>query len=297
MWQKKLLLCGVLVFLFGNAAESARILYFNPTMSLSHLLAPRNLLKQLADRGHQVTMVTAFPENDVIENIREISVPLNDDLIGNFPFLIHIFYLILHFFLFVEHSKTVTKEKAGFIGFRVKHFVELQTITASDMMKTPQFQALLKEKFDLVILGFFFVDFPLGLGPHFNCPTVVLFSGGSVRNLDDYVGNVSPISSVPQVMISQKEPMKFTDRIRNLAVSTFETLFTNHMRRIQNGFYTTHFPDDKYPSYTDVRRNVSLVLLNTHFTQTLPRPYVPNMVEVGGLQIKEKPSALPEVCR
>jgi glucuronosyltransferase len=36
------------------------------------------------------------------------------------------------------------------------------------------------------------------------------------------------------------------------------------------------------------------VLLNTHFSSAKPRPYVPNMIEVGGLQVKPNPSPLPE---
>ena len=55
------------------------------------------------------------------------------------------------------------------------------------------------------------------------------------------------------------------------------------------------FPEGEYPPLDELKRNVSLVLLNEHFTQSVPRPYVPNMIEVGGLQIKDKPSPLPEV--
>lgn len=41
-------------------------------------------------------------------------------------------------------------------------------------------------------------------------------------------------------------------------------------------------------------RNVSLVLVNTHFTSSGPRPLLPNLVEVGGLQVKPEPAPLPE---
>lgn len=43
-----------------------------------------------------------------------------------------------------------------------------------------------------------------------------------------------------------------------------------------------------------MRRNVSLALSNYHFTQGNPRPTVPAIVDVGGLQIKDPPSPLPE---
>lgn len=54
------------------------------------------------------------------------------------------------------------------------------------------------------------------------------------------------------------------------------------------------FPRNKYPSYADMKKNVSLVLINHHFSQGPVRPLPPGMVEIGGIQIKEKPDPLPE---
>jgi len=59
--------------------------------------------------------------------------------------------------------------------------------------------------------------------------------------------------------------------------------------------YSYNFPPDRYRSYDEMIRNVSLVLVNTHFTSSGPRPLLPNLVEVGGLQVKPKPDPLPEV--
>jgi UDP:flavonoid glycosyltransferase YjiC (YdhE family) len=55
-----------------------------------------------------------------------------------------------------------------------------------------------------------------------------------------------------------------------------------------------NFPSDRYRSFEESLRNVSLLLLNTHFSTTQPRPYLPNVIEVGGLQVKPNPSPLPE---
>lgn len=56
-----------------------------------------------------------------------------------------------------------------------------------------------------------------------------------------------------------------------------------------------NFPSDRYISYDEAMRNLSLVLLNSHFSQGGVRPYVPAMIEVGGLQVKPTPDPLPEV--
>lgn len=38
-----------------------------------------------------------------------------------------------------------------------------------------------------------------------------------------------------------------------------------------------------------------MIFLNGHFSQGSVRPYVPAMLEVGGLQVKSKPDPLPTV--
>lgn len=56
--------------------------------------------------------------------------------------------------------------------------------------------------------------------------------------------------------------------------------------------YEAAFPDPK-PSFYEIRHSkVSLVLLNNHFSLGFPRPYFPNMIEVGGMQIKQNPAPL-----
>jgi glucuronosyltransferase len=57
--------------------------------------------------------------------------------------------------------------------------------------------------------------------------------------------------------------------------------------------FSKNFPSDQYRSYEESLRNVSLVIQNSHFSFSYPRPLLPNMVEAGGLQVKSKPSPLP----
>lgn len=59
--------------------------------------------------------------------------------------------------------------------------------------------------------------------------------------------------------------------------------------------FSKNFPSDRYISFEEASKNVSMILLNSHFSQSGPRPYVPAMVEVGGLQIKPTLDKLPEV--
>jgi glucuronosyltransferase len=60
--------------------------------------------------------------------------------------------------------------------------------------------------------------------------------------------------------------------------------------------FSFNFPSDRYRSYDESLSNVSLALVNSHYGfGAPPRPFLPNLIEVGGLQVKPKASPLPEV--
>lgn len=53
-----------------------------------------------------------------------------------------------------------------------------------------------------------------------------------------------------------------------------------------------NFPDGKV-TYSDAKNSISLILVNQHLGEGWIRPLLPSIIEVGGLQIKNKPSPLP----
>lgn len=88
--------------------------------------------------------------------------------------------------------------------------------------------------------------------------------------------------------------MSFVERVGNIAMSVFEITYMKFFYwPSQNEIYEKSFPDPK-PSLDVAMKNVNFVLLNSHFSLSYPRPYVPNMVEVGGLHINRVPNPLPK---
>lgn len=51
---------------------------------------------------------------------------------------------------------------------------------------------------------------------------------------------------------------------------------------------------DGIPDVEEIAQNVSLILVNYHFSFGGPRPLVPQVVEIGGVHIKDKDTPLPE---
>lgn len=80
------------------------------------------------------------------------------------------------------------------------------------------------------------------------------------------------------------EIIYITTNTYNFVYNPFIFLFT----------FRYNFPPDRYPPLEEVYKNVSLILTNHHFSQGPIRPNVPALIEIGGIQIKEKPDPLPE---
>lgn len=57
-----------------NLINGARILGIFPMPAHSHFSVGFRLLKELADRGHQVTMVSPYPQKTPIKNYKDVSL-------------------------------------------------------------------------------------------------------------------------------------------------------------------------------------------------------------------------------
>ncbi|XP_062540705.1 UDP-glucosyltransferase 2-like [Armigeres subalbatus] len=268
-----LILLLILAFSSRAVVDSAKILCVYPSPGRSHVLIGQVLLKALAERGHQVTMVSPFKLSKPVPNYREIYVPPDDTV--------------------SKLTKSFLEKKQNIIK-SLPTMVQSGLNTANNTINDPQFLAIKNEQFDLVIAGLFVTDFIIGFGSHFNAPTVALWSAGLSKFTSDLVGNPRAVDAVPHILLGQQQQMGFMNRLKNLLIAAMENMIVEYTTWKQQPYYDFNFPSDKYPSYRDVRKNVSLVLLNTHFSSSGPRPYIPNVIEVGGLQIKNNPDPLPE---
>lgn len=163
-------------------------------------------------------------------------------------------------------------------------------------------------QFDVIVLEIFLNEAMLGFGYHFNTPIIGLSTFGSAPMIDDLVGSPAPLSYVPNPVVSFTDHMSFVERIGNTLISfigivmnkfqywpkqvaIYESVF---IKRHRNGAAAS----TTIPTTLDtLSKNVSLVLLNNHFSINYPRPYVPNMIEVGGLHISHKINTLPNDIR
>uniref|UniRef100_A0A8W7PY65 UDP-glucuronosyltransferase n=1 Tax=Anopheles coluzzii TaxID=1518534 RepID=A0A8W7PY65_ANOCL len=270
-----------LVFVIGNnrvMVESAKILGIFPTASKSHWILGSSLLKELAQDGHEVTMISPFPLKNAPKTYRDVNIAYNTNLFDD---------IMDEVFEKIDDSIV---EKMMELGTFVN---EITNTTLS----SPEVQALIHsdETFDLLILEIFLDDALLGFADRFNCPVVGMSTFGASSWVNSLTGSPQPLSYVPHPMSSFTDKMNFWQRLGNVLFTAFdETLLTAMCNPIQQRHYNHYFPNATR-SLDEMRRHgVSLVLINSHFSLSFPRPYLPNLIEVGGFHVNRKVNPLPE---
>lgn len=183
---------------------------------------------------------------------------------------------------------------------RVPKILKIILQRSSEILKHEAVQKVLKsnQQFDLFILGYNLNDVMLGLAGHFRVPSVVISTIPAMKSLRDMIGNPAAVTNAP-LFRPEKHliQMGFRDRLRLFIEYTFEYFYVTYINYVYfEPFYNEHFGNiDNFPSFHDVKLNVSLVLTNSHFSEGSIRPTLPNLIEIGGVHIKEKSDPLPKV--
>lgn len=195
--------------------------------------------------------------------------------------------------------------KDNFIGMNDSHFwtsvmnsfgIGIDIINW--MLESKNFQEFLKVKqhFDVVVVEILLNDALLGFGHYYNAPVIGLSAFGATKYTTDLVGSPNFASYVPFVSNHYTDRMNFWQRMYNSLSLWFEDImYSCYYLPKQQKIMEQLFPEAKnWPSVDEIRRNVSLVLLNTHTIIGTARPYAPNMIEVGGMQIQKEIKPLPQ---
>lgn len=204
--EVKIILLAFFVIFGANCVNSKRILITHPSPSQSHVIPAQILAKLLAERGHEVTLISAFPLNKdgKIKNFRDIKLDIDE---GDKS----------------ETLKEMLKNPGSTFSLAaMKQFPVMVTQAGNASMQLPEVQKMMKEEsFDLVIVGYFFSEFLLGFGDHFKCPTVVLASMGMFSTLGWMTGNPLGIPAAPHIAFPQSGN-SFFERLATLIMYTTE---------------------------------------------------------------------------
>ncbi|XP_044271529.1 UDP-glycosyltransferase UGT5-like [Tribolium madens] len=268
-------LAAIFLFAIIWSAQSAKILVNFPMPAYSHFSLGFRLAKELADRGHQVTVINPYPQKTPIKNYKDISVE--------------------------EHVEFIEELKKNLFGMNNMGFVSninfllmmCSNLTERTFINKNVQQLLNSEEiFDLVITEHFLNEAHFGLAHHFKAPLVVVSPGAANSLTNHLTANPSPSSYVPNIMTGFTSHMNFWQRTTNfLANIVYDGMREVIMMPIQRKLFKKYIKSDL--ELDDVLFNASIVLTNSHISVQDAVPHVPNMIEIGGFHVKP-PKKLPD---
>ncbi|XP_017083918.2 UDP-glycosyltransferase UGT5 [Drosophila eugracilis] len=276
-----LVLRSVLVWLIllPGYLEGARILALFPVPSQSHYYHALPYLRNLASQGHEITSVNPFPSKEPVDNIHDIPVP---EVFESFD----------------ELLKIMTTPKNTWEFFDViNDFV--YNITKVVLNNDKVRREILKPgnaQFDLIIVDLWKYDALYGLAAYFDAPIIGMAPCGTDWKIDELVGNPSPMSYLQSPSSYYYDLETYNGRLSHFLERSISWINWHwRYKEKHEALYRKYFPKiaEKQP-LSEISQNIALVLVNQHFTLAPPRPYVPNVIEVGGMHINQQPNALPK---
>lgn len=278
----KLRISIIIVLILHNLSTSnaSNILGVFLTHSPSNVILHMAVVQALIENGHNLTVITSIPLADPHPNYRHIFLKQQELSQKDLDKMIS------------EAKSTPPLMKL----FKMLGLAEKIISQYSEFTSDPDFVDFLMEDnhFDLMILGYSFNDLPLGIAAHFNCPVVVTFPIQPFGHISRMIGNPTHTSFVPFSPFVDSKVMDLSGRIVNVFLSTSEKILTALLNYFSERLYEKYFPSDRYRSLAEMKENISLILFNHHFSEGPVRPLVPGLVEIGGIQIKDKPDPLPK---
>ncbi|CAG9861072.1 unnamed protein product [Phyllotreta striolata] len=275
MFYLKILKLVFSILILSSYGECYKYLGVFPIPIKSHMMVFSGVLRELARKGHEVTVVSVFPEENAPDNYRNI------DLSGYLPKLIE----------FVNIS-TSTKESRF-----TKYTESMKLFGMADIMcealASRPYQKLLKENgtFDAIITEIFNSDCYLSIADKFDAPII----GFSSSRLPPWMFNrfampTNP-SYIPVVLTDYTDKMTFLQRVDNTLLLGFSNIFFAYYRQTMDKKVISKYVGSEAADLDRMIEKVVLLLVNTHFTLNLPVPLGPNTIEVGGVHL-EKPKLL-----
>lgn len=168
-------------------------------------------------------------------------------------------------------------------NFKVSAFISNATIC------DPIFQKLISNdsNFDVVIIEMSTNEALLGVGYHFQVPVIAISTSFASKRTVDLVGAPDTPSYIPNIYTDFTDRMTFWERLTNWIYCTLDNVMYPIFHYPTQEKIMKYYRNESMPSLQELMRNVSLVLLNTHNIFGFPRPYPPNMIEIGGIHINK----------
>ncbi|XP_075862179.1 UDP-glucuronosyltransferase 1A8 isoform X7 [Microcebus murinus] len=275
-----LALC-VCLLLMSGLAEAGKLLVV--PMDGSHWFSMRSVVERLIHKGHELVVVIpdvswqlgqslsftvkTYKTSHTLEDLNHEFMSFADAQWKNRGQTLHSF----------------TTQARGFFKIVLSHCRSLfNDKKLVEYLKKSSFDAVFLDPFDLC---------GLIVAKYFSLPSVVFTRGVSCGSLEEGAQCPAALSYVPRMLLGFSDAMTFKERVRNYIFHLEEHLVCPHFLKtgLEVASEILQTPVTAY----DLFSHTSIWLLRTDFVLDYPRPVMPNMIFIGGINCKQgKP--LPE---
>jgi len=274
----QLILSLLISLLQLNGSESANILFFHLESSYSHRIAIWPLVEALASRGHNVTFIQPFPPKAPNPKVHEFYPEELGDL-------------------WATENEDGTVEASGDFGLLLSRIqkgplaVQLDMYTyhpivllaCTKFLSTPTTTKFIQDNsFDLVVIDSIFNNCGYGLAHKWGSKTILYSptapTGAWAIEINGFLGMDEP-SWIPDQVVPFQTPMSFVERVLTTTSAIVAHLRTHWLYHPQlDSMLRTKLNMPEMPSVSELMRETSLVLYNSHFSEELARSLPPMFV-------------------
>ncbi|XP_075217442.1 UDP-glycosyltransferase UGT5-like isoform X4 [Lycorma delicatula] len=273
----KVLQLAVIWTTYIVCSESANILAFPTFPGYSHFIIIEPLLKALASRGHNVTVVSYFPQKIPVKNYHDIDVSHTLPLVTN--------NITVDYCLKNMRSPTDFMQFVYNIGYK----------TCIAVFKEKQVQDMINStsEFDLVITELFGSDCFTAFAYKYKLPLISIVTTIGVPWAYQRIANPDNPSYITNYFLPVKEKMTLYDRFINTVIMLLANIGYYFMSDIPSYELTKMYFGESLPPLYDIYKNTSIILTNSHYSFRQIQPFLPNLIEIGGIHLKD-PKPLPK---
>ena len=233
------------------------------------------LVKELAQRGHQLTVITNYVNNELQnrENVRDIVI-------------VQLAFQMWNVFDSITSPDSLTKS-LNYLHVTANGMMKATVRTANETFNDPRIKDLIDNlQFDLVMISEANPFVGYAMAWHFKAPFIMLSPNVLFPGRASSLGDSEQYSYAPFLFTRFSDKMTLIQRMTNMLASKAFDYVHNRMHEptIRSIIQNKVIPD--CPPLYDVEKNISLVFTNTHPSFTYPRTLPPQVIEVGGIHCR-----------
>ncbi|KAJ1529978.1 hypothetical protein ONE63_006706 [Megalurothrips usitatus] len=254
----------------GPEAAAFRVLGFFPFNAPSHNSMFKATMEALADHGHEVVMLSPFPQKKMRANYTDLDVSSELPSIANkFTF-----------------EDMVSMKSTGMIDLIVEY-------AGADFCRavflTQHFRDIMAGKhgkFDIVFTEIINSDCWAAVAYKLNVPLISIASQPDVACQHERVGAVDNPSYLGVNFETYVGRLSFSQRLVNTALYIYFNLAHKFYVQWPSDVVVREFFGEDTPPISELVQRTSLVMNNGHVSINPARPMPPNVINVAGIHLK-----------